>query len=390
MKILHTADWHLGKIFHNADFLEDQKYILEQITEIIAQKKPDVVLLAGDIYERSIPAADAIKLFDETISYIILTLKVPIIAIAGNHDNPERISYCNGILEKQGLHIFGRISKDLQPIVFSDEYGKVYFYPIPYTEPEVLTHTLQCFDNPIRSHQEVMNWVTTEITQKHNLTTDRVVLILHAFVAGGQTSESERDLYVGKAGYVQAETFANFDYVALGHLHLAQTFLNKKVHYAGSPLKYSFSEAEHSKAVSLVEIGEKGKLNLSQIPLKPKRNLHQVKGKIEQGKFVLTAPATTHIDKEDYLQVTLQTTQYVGNLMSLIQKEYPNTLVLKFEDNNVNTQTLTELNLESLQAMNEITLFESFYQKFSYSPLSEKQKQVLQQILNELQAQEKE
>ncbi len=244
MKILHTADWHLGKYLNSQSLLEDQKFILRQLLELIRKENPDVVLIAGDLYDRSVPPAEAVTLFDDTIHKIISEYRTPIIAIAGNHDSADRVHCYSNLLEKQGFYIRGKLQFPVKPIILNDEHGPVHFYPVPYTEPERLRYLVN--DSKIRTHEDVMKYVTSEIHE--NLPKNvRTICIAHAFITGGEPSESERMLTVGGAETVSAQLFDGFSYTALGHLHRPQQFLDGKVSYSGSPLKYSFSEADNSK-----------------------------------------------------------------------------------------------------------------------------------------------
>ena len=388
MKILHTADWHLGKYLNNFDLLKDQEHILVQIIELIKKERPDVILLAGDIYDRSVAPAEAVRVFDEVMSQIILDLKIPVIAIAGNHDNAHRISYCNAILQKQGLHIFGNLGDGTNPpmaalpqITLKDKHGEVHFFPIPYTEPETLRYYTK--DQQIRTHQDVMNWVTAKINEQ--CPTGRRVLIAHAFVAGGATSESERDLLVGGAAYIEANTFESFTYTALGHLHQPQLFLKAKVCYAGSPMKYSFSEAHHKKSVAIITLDQQGIATHQTIDLKPLHDMHRVKGRISNfTDFEITSQDTQAIDAEDFLEITLENEEHFLNPMAIIQKHYINAMHLRRPQYERQKSNKT-INSNSLQTMNEVALFTAFFKRcHADKELSLKQTDFLNKIIKDL------
>ncbi len=381
MKILHTADWHLGKSFNNYQLLEEQAKMLEKLTQIIEAQKPDVVLLAGDIYDRSVPPANAVKVFDETISKIILELKTPLIAIAGNHDSPERIGFGAGLLQKQGLHISGSIELPIRPIILSDEFGEIYFYAIPYTEPETLRYLSK--NDDIKTHQDVFDWILSQIKAQHP-TGKRAVLVGHAYIseAEGNDSESERTLLVGGAAHVRADTFEFFDYVALGHLHRPLSFLGEKVKYAGSLMKYSFSEAPYAKSVLMLEMNAKGTFTHERILLKPSKEVHRVKGEIEDKKFRLTE-TKLDIQKEDFLEVSLQNEEIVPNAMQIIQREYPNAMVLRWPELPKITSK-SRLTTEQVVSMSEFELFQDFYTFFTKKELDKPKKEVITKVITQI------
>ncbi len=380
MKILHTADWHLGKYLNNQSLLEDQKFILRQLLELIRKEKPDVVIIAGDLYDRSVPPAEAVTLFDDTIHKIISEYRTPIIAIAGNHDSADRVHCYSNLLEKQGFYIRGKLQFPIKPIILNDEHGPVHFYPVPYTEPERLRYLVN--DAKIRTHEDVMKYVTSEIHESLPKNV-RAVCIAHAFITGGEPAESERMLTVGGAETVSVQLFDLFSYTALGHLHRPQQFLEGKVSYSGSPLKYSFSEAENQKSVTIIQLDGLGLITVSKRELKPRRDLRKVKGVIEKAEFKLLSP-----DKEnppsigDFLEVSLRNDTPVIDAMKIIQKKFPNTLKLQWPKKNpsINEKTYTG---ESLQKMNPVELFGKFYEWLEEEDLNEKSKSIIEDtVLN--------
>lgn len=369
MKILHTADWHLGKYLNNFSLLEDQQYILQQFIQLVKEHQPDVILLAGDVYDRSVPPAEAIKLFDEVMSEIILELKVPVIAIAGNHDNAQRVGYCNAILEKQGLYMFGQLGSaspllHLPQITLQDQFGEVHFFPIPYTEPETLRYLtrLQDEDVNIRTHQDVMNWITQKIDKQ--CPTGRRVLISHAFISGGEPSDSERDLLIGGAAYIDYKTFENFTYTALGHLHRPQSFGDtvRNVRYAGSLLKYSFSEAHHEKTVTLLTLDAQGIADSTSLPLTPMRDMHRINGVIENFEFKVTSKNAVDVKEDDFLEVTLENEQQFLNPMAIVQRVFKNAMHLRRAEN-IRKRNTQGIDASSLKTMTELDLFTAFYKK---------------------------
>lgn len=386
MKILHTADWHLGKYLKSFSLLEEQKYVLEELKNIIQQEKPDVVLLAGDIYDRSVPPAEAIELFDKTIEQIVLDWQTPIIAIAGNHDSIERIDYFNNILNRQGFYIIGGLTLPIQPVVLTDEFGEVYFYPIPYTEPKYWQYIYEQQTDKklnINSHEETMKMIIEEIFKTHPKD-KRAVFIGHLFVQGGQESESERQLTVGGASVVDYRLFEQFHYTALGHLHAPQKFSIGKVQYSGSLLKYSASEANHKKGFFLIELGKEEVEHVSFIPLIPQKDLWVVEGKIENREFYLK-DNSIQPKQEDFLEIRLQNEEVIPNAMQIIQQKFPNTLGIRWQKRESLNTSQTQLNISDLEKMSDIDLFQSFYQNLKGEEMKNEEVKVLQQSIKEIQ-----
>jgi exonuclease SbcD len=385
MKILHTADWHLGKTLHQFSLLEQQRLAIQQILEIVATERPDVVLLAGDIYDRSVPPAEAVALFNETVSHLVLDLKVPLIAIAGNHDNPERIQYGAQLFEKQGFHVSGQFSYPLQPVEMKDEHGSVYFYLFPYTEPENLRFALQAYlpENElqaIQTHEDVFRWIVAHI-QEQRQPTDRTILVAHAFVQGGVSSDSERKLLVGGAEYISSNIFEPITYMALGHLHLPQSFNEGAVQYSGSLLKYSVSEASHKKAVFLLELDETKISHCEKIELTPTQNLWEVRGFIEPLSGFELLEQYNYVQPNDYLYVKLENSTMQANAMSIIQRKYPNTLGLEWTKLSRNTSEGGKLSAEKVREMSEEDLFAKFYEDLTGEKIDEQKSQIINQMI---------
>jgi DNA repair protein SbcD/Mre11 len=380
MKILHTADWHLGRTLHYQDLIEEQRFVLAQIIHIIAQHKPDVLLLAGDIYDRSVPPATAVKLLNDTI-ISITELGVPIIAIAGNHDSSERLDYVQELLKRQYFHIFGTFKVPVPKVVLEDSLGKVHFYCIPYINPEEARHIFKNED--LKSHEDAMQAIVNEIVASHPAN-ERSVLMGHCFVAGGEETESERKIMsVGGSEQINPNIFAPFDYVALGHLHRRQSFLNKKVHYSGSIYKYSVAESSHEKSVSLFDLTEKGIENFQMIDLVLQKNVLKISGRIENRKFVLSKNSKIP-NKNDYLEVRLENESLITNEMNIIKEEYPNaiSLVNTYRNQNNHKNSVTS---EQLEKLDEKELFTNFFKKNTNKELSQNQKNILRMAIEKAQ-----
>lgn len=380
MRILHTADWHLGKSLKNFDLLDGQRYALQQLTDLIRSEKPDVLLIAGDIYDRAIPPARAVELFDEVMSEIVLGLKVPVVAIAGNHDSSERIAYFNGILQRQGLHIFGKPGIN-SPVVLRDAHGEVHFHPIPYTEPTDLRlpkDESACFD----SHEAVMRHMVENIVNGMS-SQARHVAVGHAFISGGEGCESERALLsVGGASVVPADVFAPFHYTAQGHLHRPQSFLDGRVRYSGSLLKYSFSEADHQKVFLIIEMDEEGEVQTKKIPIAHKQDIRRVKGYVRNGVFQL-ADNQLSVHQDDLLEVTLLNEEPVINAMEIVQRQYAGALELR-QPNAYRSTSESRLSTEQLAKIDDREIAREFFLRYLPN-LDATHEKIITQIIREIQ-----
>ncbi len=318
MRFIHTADWHLGRLFHGIHLTEDQAYVLRgQFLDLVRDVKPHAVIIAGDIYDRSVPPTESVELFNELLERLALALRVPVIFIAGNHDSPQRVAFGAKMFVGANVHVFGNPENPAGCVTLEDEHGKVVFYAVPYAEPPMIRALLA--DNAVTDHDRAMRACLRCIK-----TADcRSVLIAHGFVAGGKSSDSERLLTVGGSGAVALDAFDGFNYVALGHLHASQSLDDaRRVQYCGSPLKYSFSEAEHKKCVHVVEMDAAGACTVKQHCLKPRRDVRCVEGFLTD---LLTAPPDA-ATQEDYLRITLQDTTALLDPIGKLRQVYPNVL----------------------------------------------------------------
>lgn len=322
-RILHTGDWHLGRYLHGASLLEDQAHVLQEFVRLACSEALDAIVIAGDVYDRSVPSADAVALLDEVLAKLVIEARIPVIMIAGNHDGAQRIAFGSRIFSGKGLHLRGTLD-DLSPILLPDAHGTVAFHALPYVEP-VHARALPGGE-AIDDHQSAMTHAVS-LLRAQVRPGDRNVLVGHAFVTGGGESESERPLSVGGSGNVGAETFAGFDYVALGHLHRPQHIGSARIHYPGSLLKYSFNEAQHVKGVSLVEIGAEGQPAVSSVPLGARRDLRIVTGTLSE---LLRNPDGA-LSRDDYLCAQLTDEGPVLEPMARLREVYPNMMELQFK-----------------------------------------------------------
>lgn len=319
MRLLHTADWHLGRVFHRVDLLDEQRAALAQLLAHAEATRPDLVVIAGDVYDRAVPPAAAVELLDEVLGHLVSDLGLPTLLIAGNHDSMPRLGFGARLLAEQQLHVHGRPSLDVPALTLEDQHGPVHIYAVPYPEPALVRQL--CQDPAIRDHQAAMAALVAQIWRRHPAG-ERAVLVTHADVEGALVSDSERLLSVTRGQSVSPATFAGFAYVALGHLHRPQQVGAPAIRYAGSLYPYSFSEAEDAKSATLVELGADGALELETLPLIPARRVRRVEGELR----ALLAAATDDPRRDDYLRVTLTDRGPVVEAMARLRELYPNTL----------------------------------------------------------------
>jgi len=384
MRILHTGDWHLGKLVHGLHMTEDQKYMLDQLKQLLIKEKVDVLIIAGDVYDRSIPPTEAVELLDDTLSEIVMSLKIKVFMIAGNHDSPDRLDFGGKILKSNGLHISGRLTKDIQAISLEDEFGPVNFYMIPYVEP-ALVRSMYDLD-ACRSHEEAMTHVMENLSESLDIN-ERNICIGHAFVIGAEnleTSDSERPLAIGGSEYVDVSLYEAFDYTALGHLHRPQKVKRETIRYAGSLLKYSFSEATQKKSVTLIDMKEKGQIDISQHHLRPLRDLRLIKGELED---LLKEEVYSLGNKEDYICAVLTDRGKLYEPMKQLRAVYPNILLLErasklVEDNGEKDKV--DIKSKSLDEQ-----FLDFYHFISDEEATEDEKSVFSKVYQDIRKEER-
>lgn len=381
MRILHTADWHLGRIFHGVHLTDDQAHLLNQFVKLVGDTKPDVVLIAGDVYDRSVPPTEAVKLLDEVLSRILIDYQVPIILVAGNHDSPERLGFAHRLLAPRGLHVTGGLGSGIEPLVLYDAYGPVYFYPISYTEPPMVRERLGVAE--VHDHDQAMAVILKNVAASIPEGA-RTVVLTHAFVAGAEASESERPLSVGSAGTVSSKHFHPFNYVALGHLHRPQSAGGEHIRYAGSLMKYSFAEASHQKSVALVEMDATGAVVVEAISLTPRRDVRCLEGYLAE---ILAGPQGGE-SKEDYLMVTLRDTGPILDAMGKLRQVYPN--VLHIERPYLNALGELQGLPGDHRRLSETALFASFFEQVTGNKLSKEQERAFIETVEALSGRERE
>ncbi|HUU23732.1 MAG TPA: exonuclease SbcCD subunit D [Phycisphaerae bacterium] len=374
MQLLHTADWHLGRSLHGAALLEDQAHLLEQFVDLVRDERPDVVLMAGDVYDRAVPPAAAVELLDDVLSRIVLGLGVPVIAIAGNHDSPERLSFGSRLLREAGLHLRGDLLGALEPVVLHDVHGPIGFHPVPFLEPAVVRHRL---GDPDLAGIEAATAAVLDAARASRAAGARSVVVAHGFVSGMAESESERPLSLGGSACVDAEVFRGFDYVALGHLHRPQA-VAPGIRYAGSLMRYSFSEADHDKEILAVELGPDGACTVRSIVLSPRHQVRCLEGTLAE----VLAGAEADGARDDYLSVTLTDREPVFDAMGKLRQVYPN--VLHIERPALQAGAGAPGARIDHRKIGVPELFSSFFQEVTGRPLDEEQHAGLAGVLEGL------
>jgi len=381
MRFIHTADWHLGRLFHGVHLTEDQSHVLRQFLDVVRDAKPDVVLVAGDIYDRAIPPPEAVDLLDEVLSRLVLDLQVPTILIAGNHDSPGRLNFGARLLAGRKLYVTGTLPARCVAIPFADGAGPVHIYPVPYAEPAVVRQCMEC--TTINDHDSAMRALCAAIRAGH---TDgvRSILVGHAFVAGGAESESERPLSVGGAGTVDASCFDGFEYVALGHLHSPQRISAAgEVRYCGSLLKYSFEECAQAKGVYVVEMDAAGACTSTHVPLVPRRDVRRISGTIAE---LLRGPADGK-GREDYIEATITDDGPVLDAVGRLREVYPNLLNLRRPERELGALSGDRPNV---RGMDEPALFNAFYKHVTGGDLSPDQERAFAETVDAMRQVERE
>ncbi|MFT5721969.1 MAG: exonuclease SbcD [Motiliproteus sp.] len=375
MRFIHSSDWHIGRQFHNVSLLEDQQHVLDQLLDYIASEAVDALVIAGDIYDRSVPPAAAVALLDRVLNQVCAEMGVPVILIPGNHDGAERLSFGARQLQRAGLHIIGNFEQMLKPVILTDsDGGQVHFFGIPYNDPALVRDH---FDTDAATHDEAHAFLIDRINEV--ATTDHPrVLISHCFIDGAQESESERPLSIGGADRVSYEPFKAFDYVALGHLHSPQFKGEPHIRYCGSILKYSFSEQHQNKGVTLVELDSSGIASNRHLPLRPLRDMRILEGPLA----TLLEQARVDPHAEDYLLVRLTDRHAILDPMGKLRAHYPN--VLHLEKPGMLETGEQQLSRDKLKR-GELEMFRDFFIQVSGQPLSPDQDKALVDILGELQ-----
>ena len=373
MKLMHLSDLHLGRRFGEFSLIEDQKYVLDQITVMAGAEKPDSVIIAGDIYDKSVPSVEAVQLFDDFLC-AIAALDIKVFVISGNHDSPERVSFGARLMDRRGVYLSQVYDGSVKPITLQDVFGPVDVYLLPFLRPSSVRRFYP--DIEISSYHQALSQVIGSMQLD---ATRRNLLITHQFVTGALLSESE-DITVGTADNVDAAVFDGFDYVALGHIHRPQSVGRETVRYCGTPLKYSFSEARQEKSVTMVELSIKGDTRIKTMPLIPLRDVREMRGTFAE----LTAwTYYQSAGASDYLHITLTDEDDVMDAIGKLRVVYPHVVLLDYD----NTRTRSSQVLAAIDLVEKSTplqLFGDFYEKQNGSPMTQEQRDYISGLIAEI------
>lgn len=374
MKLLHLADLHIGKRVNGFSMLEDQNYILSQIVSIAEAERPQAVLIAGDVYDKPIPSAEAVQVLDRFLVRLS-RLGIQVYIISGNHDSAERVAFGRALMEASGVHISPVYDGTVTPFSLTDEFGSVRIFLIPFLKPANVRAAFP--EEEIETYTDAMRVVVEHLPLNPQ---ERNVAVVHQFVTGAETCDSE-ERSVGGLDDVDATVFQPFDYVALGHLHGPQKVGRESIRYAGSPLKYSFSELNHRKSVTVVELGEKGTLAVRTVSLKPLRELRELRGSFAS----LTEQSFYEgQNSEDYYRILLTDEEDVPNAAARLRSYYPNWMVLDYDNRRTQAASGALEGAEDVDRRQPIDLFDELYQQQNGQPMSGEQRKVIMELIEEI------
>ena len=373
MKLLHLSDLHLGKRVNEYSMLEDQRYILREILRIADAEKPQAVLIAGDIYDKPVPPAEAVELFDQFL--VELTKRsIKVLVISGNHDSAERIAFGARLLDRSGVYLSPVYDGTVKPVTLTDEFGEVDFFLLPFLKP---AHVRRCFpDEKVESYTDAVRTVVVHMERRENV---RRVILTHQFVTGAERCESE-EISVGGSDNVDASVFDGFDYVALGHIHGPQKIGKESIRYCGTPLKYSFSEAKHQQSVTVVELGEEGSVKVRSVPLRPLRDMVELRGTYEELSALDFYKGSGY--QESYLHITLLDEEDVPDAMAKLRVIYP--FLMKLDYDNRRTRFQAEIEGAEAESKSPLELFGEFYEKQNNRPMTDAQRRCMERLIGEI------
>ena len=373
MKFVHISDLHLGKRIYDFSMLDDQKHILGEILKVIDSEAPDAVLIAGDVYDKSIPSIEAVELLDDFL-YELSGRDLQVFLISGNHDSPERLAFASRLISPTGIHLSPVYSGAVEPVELTDGSGPVDIYLLPFVKP---AHVRRFFpDAKIESYNDALR---TAVEALHIDRSRRNVLVTHQFITGAARSDSE-EISVGGTDNVDASVFDGFDYVALGHIHGPQNIGSERIRYCGTPLKYSFSEVSHEKSVTVVDMDKDGDLAVRTVPLRPLHDMREIEGTYEELTY---RPAYEGTNTDDYLHITLTDEEDVPDAIGKLRLIYPNLMCLDY--NNSRTRAAGMLSdIADVERRSPLDLFGEFYEQQNGRPMSDEQEAFAREIMEKI------
>lgn len=376
MKLIHLSDLHLGKRVNDFSMIEDQKDILIKILGIISEEKPDGVLIAGDVYDKSVPSAEAVELFDDFLVRLS-RLDTQVFIISGNHDSAERLAFGGRIMDVRGIHLSPVYSGKVEPVTLKDAHGEVDIYMLPFIKPANVRRFIEDDEQGTLTYSEAVGFAISKMSVDKSR---RNVLVTHQFVTGASRSDSE-DISVGGTDNVDASVFDDFDYVALGHIHGPQNVGSERIRYCGTPLKYSFSEAGHTKSVTVTELAGKGTLDVRTVPLVPLHDMKEIKGSYDEIMDKRFYENTSYIS--DYMHITLTDEEDIPDAVTRLRTVYKNLMKLDY-DNKRTRHNVSFTASEDVEYKPPLTLFTEFYEMQNGTAVSEEQTKYLTSIIEEI------
>ncbi len=382
MKLFHLSDLHLGKRVNEFSMIEDQKYILLQIINMIDEHKPDGVIIAGDVYDKSIPSEDAVRLWDDFLS-MLAERNILVYAISGNHDSAVRLAEHSRIVDNAGIHLSPVYNGKISHFSFADEYsdksGDVNIYMLPFIKPAVVRafypeEEILDYTDAVRVALKFADGAEDALDKN-----SRNILIAHQFVTGAERCESE-EITVGGLDNVDASVFDDFDYVALGHIHGPQFVMRESIRYSGTPLKYSFSEKDHHKSVTMITVKEKGNIEIEKLPLQSFRDLRQIKGTYEELSSKKSYEGT---NTDDYIHAVLTDEEDVPDAISKLRIIYPNLMKLTYDNKRTRENKVIDGAVD-VESKSPIELFEEFYEMQNNQEMNEEQKELVQSLIENI------
>lgn len=373
MKFAHISDLHLGKRVHQFSMIEEQKYILEKIIEIAKEEQIDGILIAGDVYDKIYPSAEAVALFD---SFLVKLAKeeIQVFVISGNHDSPERIAFLGQLTRKAGVYLSPVYQGKIEPVTKEDEFGKVHIYLLPFIKPVHVRHFFP--EEIVTNYTEAMQIVVNHMNLNKE---ERNILVAHQFVTGAMRSDSE-EISVGGLDNIDARCFEDFDYVALGHIHRPQNMTSEKIRYSGTPLKYSFSESQDKKSVTIIELGKKGEMNIKEIPLTPLHDMVKIRGLFAE---VMNSMNFPQLDVNSYLHITLLDEMDIPAAFNRLVEVYPNLMQMEYD--NLRTRERKKLQVrKEVAQISPQDMFASLYETMNNQPLSDVQQEYLMEKIEKI------
>lgn len=372
MRIIHLSDLHLGKRVNGYSMLEDQKYILDEILTVIDEQKPHAIIIAGDVYDKPVPSAEAVQLFDDFL-YSLTQRNLQMLVISGNHDSPERIAFGSRFMGKSGVHMSQVYNGKADLVTLSDKYGEINFYLLPFIKPSNVRRYFP--DKEINTYTDAVKLAVSQMNINEK---GRNILITHQFVTGAVLSESE-SIMVGGTDNVESYAFNGFDYVALGHIHRPQN-IGEKIRYCGTPLKYSQSEINHIKSVTIVDIAEKGNLEISVVPLKPLHEMREIRGTYNE---ITLYDNYINTNLEDYVFIILTDEEDEPDAISKLRTIYPNLMKLEYDNTRTrNSAVLSEV--EKIENKSETELLSEFFEKQNGKEMSAEQLEYAEKLLEQI------